>query len=158
LRNVATKLKRSQRQCLQEAKLIYQASTRREAIGRFRAWSTRWREQAERAGRCLEADLEELLAFYDSPQAHWKRPRTTNVIERLFVEVRRRIRAMCAFTTRASCECILFSVFCPNEQALEKTPSKNFYTKQLTLPCIGKTEKLVDYSFARCLNLWSSHI
>jgi transposase-like protein len=60
---------------------------------------------------CLEADLEELLAFFDCPKAHWKRLRTTNVIERLFVEVRRRIRTMCAFTTRSSCERILFSVF-----------------------------------------------
>ena len=60
---------------------------------------------------CLEEDLEELLAFFDCPKAHWKRLRTTNVIERLFVEVRRRIRTMCAFTTRSSCERILFSVF-----------------------------------------------
>ena len=60
---------------------------------------------------CLEQDLEELLAFFDCPPAHWKRLRTTNVIERLFVEVRRRIRTMCAFTTRDSCERILFSVF-----------------------------------------------
>ena len=61
--------------------------------------------------RCLEMDLEELLAFYDSPQTHRKCLRTTNAIERLFVEVRRRIRTMCAFTTRDSCERILFSVF-----------------------------------------------
>ena len=126
LRNVAGKLKRSQRQCLQEAKLIYQASTRREAIGQFRAWSNRWREQAERAVRCLETDLEELLAFYDSPQAHWKRLRTTNVIERLFVEVRRRIRTMCAFTTRDSCERILFSVFDRMNNHWRKHPLKTF--------------------------------
>ena len=30
---------------------------------------------------------------------------------RSFVEVRRRIRTMCAFTTRSSCERILYSVF-----------------------------------------------
>ena len=48
---------------------------------------------------------------FDCPKVHWKRLRTTNVIERLFVEVRRRIRTMCAFTTRDSCERILFSVF-----------------------------------------------
>ena len=37
--------------------------------------------------------------------------RTTNVIERLFVEVQRSIRTMCAFTTRNSYERILYSVF-----------------------------------------------
>jgi len=55
--------------------------------------------------------LEELLAFFSCPQARWKRVRTTNVIERLFVEVRRRIGKMCAFTTKNSCERILYSVF-----------------------------------------------
>jgi len=126
LRNVAAKLKRSQPQCLQEAKLIDQADTRREAIGRFRTWKARWRDQAERAVRCLEVDLEQLLAFYDSPQAHWKRLRTTNVIERLFVEVRRRIRTMCAFTTRDSCERILFSVFERMNTHWRKHPLKPF--------------------------------
>jgi len=126
LRNVSAKLKKSQQECLQEAKLIYQARTCHEAIARFRAWKTRWRVQAERAVRCLELDLEQLLAFYDSPQAHWKRLRTTNVIERLFVEVRRRIRTMCAFTTRDSCERILFSVFDRMNNQWRKHPLKTF--------------------------------
>ena len=76
--------------------------------------------------RCLELDLEELLAFYDCPQAHGKRLRTTNVIERLFVEVRRRIRTMCAFTTRDSCERILFSVFDRMNSHWRKHPLKTF--------------------------------
>jgi transposase-like protein len=111
LRNLASKLKASQQTCLEEAKLIYQAQHRTEAISRFRQWKTRWHHQAPKAVRCLETDLEELLAFFDCTKAHWKRLRTTNVIERLFVEVRRRIRTMCAFTTRSSCERILYSVF-----------------------------------------------
>jgi transposase-like protein len=111
LRNLENKLKASQRSCLEEAKLIYQAEHRTEAIRRFRQWQQRWQAAAPKAVACLEADLEELLAFFDCPKAHWRRLRTTNVIERLFVEVRRRIRTMCAFTTRSSCERILFSVF-----------------------------------------------
>lgn len=111
LRNLENKLKASQQACLEEAKLIYQASNRTEAIGLFRAWKRRWQRQAPKAVACLERDLEQLLAFFDCPKVHWKRLRTTNVIERLFVEVRRRIRTMCAFTTRSSCERILFSVF-----------------------------------------------
>jgi len=111
LRNLENRLKASQRPCLQEAKRIYQADHQREALGRFRAWKKRWQKLAPSAVRCIEEDLEELLAFYQTPKAHWKRVRGTNVIERLFVEVRRRIRTMCAFTTRSSCERILFSVF-----------------------------------------------
>lgn len=111
LRNLENKLKASQRPCLEQAKGIYQAPHRTEALRRFRAWKARWQSAAPKAVASLEVDLEELLAFLDCPRAHWKRLRTTNVIERLFVEVRRRIRTMCAFTTRSSSERILFSVF-----------------------------------------------
>jgi transposase-like protein len=111
LRHLENKLKASQKACLEEAKLIYQAPHKTEAIRRFRNWKRRWQGQAPKAVACLERDLEELLAFFDCPKLHWKRLRTTNVVERLFVEVRRRIRTLCAFTTRSSAERILFSVF-----------------------------------------------
>jgi transposase-like protein len=45
------------------------------------------------------------------PPAQRRRLRTTNLIERVFVEVRRPIHTMCAFTYRDSCERILYSVF-----------------------------------------------
>lgn len=126
LRNVEGHLKRSQQACLQQAKGLYQARHRREALLRFRAWKARWEREAPRAVRCVEKDLEELLAFYDQPTEHWTRIRTTNVIERLFVEVRRRIRTMCAFTTRDSCERILFSVFQRMNQYWNQHPLKTF--------------------------------
>lgn len=126
LRNLENKLKASQRPCLEEAKLLYQAEHRTEAVRRFRRWKARWQGSAPKAVACLEADLEELLAFFDCPQAHWKKLRTTNVIERLFVEVRRRIRTMCAFTTRSSCERILFSVFDRMNQHWSRHPLPAF--------------------------------
>jgi transposase-like protein len=126
LRNLENKLKASQRPCLQEAKLIYQAKHRIQAISRFRLWKRRWEPRAPKAVACLETDLEELLAFFDCPKAHWKRLRTTNVIERLFVEVRRRIRTMCAFTTRSSCERILYSVFDRTNQQWSRHPLSAF--------------------------------
>jgi putative transposase len=126
LRNLENKLKGSQRDCLEQAKLIYQARHRREAVARFRTWRARWQRLAPKAVACVEQDLEELLAFYDCPTAHWKMVRSTNVIERLFVEVRRRIRTMCAFSTRDSCERILFSVFHRMNQHWTRHPLKTF--------------------------------
>ena len=84
-----------------------------------------------RSVHCLEADLEELFSIFRLPPAQRRRLRTTNVIERLFVEVRRRVRTMCAFTTRDSCERILLQCLLSNEPILGQTP---FYTKFVTLP------------------------
>lgn len=112
LRNVAAKLPRKHREaCLREAKGIYLAETAREAGQRFRTWAERWREVAPAAVRCLEQDLEELLAFYAVPEGDWRRVRTTNAIERIFREVRRRTRPMSCFQNKGSCERIIYAVF-----------------------------------------------
>ena len=69
LRNVAAKLpRRIQESCLAEAKTIYQAPTRREAIIRFRQWAAMWRQQAPNAVKCIEDDMDQLLPFLDCPK------------------------------------------------------------------------------------------
>ena len=52
-----------------------------------------------------------MLAFLDCPREHARRIRTTNVIERVFREVRRRIRPMNCFKNDASCSRILYAIF-----------------------------------------------
>ena len=126
LRNLENKLKASQAACLHEAKPFYQAASQQEALRRFRAWKRRWQKSAPKAVACVEEDLEELFRFYEAPKKQWRRIRTTNVIERLFVEVRRRIRTMGAFTTRSSCERILSSVFFRMNQHWSDHPLKAF--------------------------------
>lgn len=123
LRNLSNKLKASQQHCVAEARDIYNlAHHRREAVERFRTWKKKWQACAPTAVACVEKDLEALLQFFETPPELWKKLRSTNVIERLFVEVRRRIRTMCAFTTRQSCERILYSVFDRMNTYWEKRP------------------------------------
>lgn len=127
LRNVAAKLPRKhQEACLREAKVIYQAQTRREAVTRFRQWSAQWRGLAPKAVACLEGDLEELLPFLACPQAHWKKVRTTNAIERAFREVRRRTRPMSCFQNPASVDRIIYGVICHLNKAWEAKPLSEF--------------------------------
>jgi transposase-like protein len=46
-----------------------------------------------KAVKCIEKDLEPLLAFLRCPEEDWRKVRTTNAIERSFREARRRIRS-----------------------------------------------------------------
>ncbi len=111
LRNVVVKLKRAQREaCMGEAKLIFGAPSRTEAIRRFKVWRATWLDEAEAAVRCLEKDLFHCFHYFRFPQDLWKTIRTTNILERAFREVRRRTRPMGVFTNADSAERIMYGV------------------------------------------------
>jgi transposase-like protein len=112
IRNVTDKLpRRLLSQCRRGLRAIYAAEHRAAALRAFRHWRERWQNEAPKAVRCLEADLEELLTVYDCPAGHRIKLRTTNVIERCFREVRRRVRPMTLFANPRSCDRIIFAIF-----------------------------------------------
>jgi len=127
LRNVASKLRRkNQKECLRQAKTIYLAETRREAISRFRDWAKQWRNVEPKAVRCLEADLDEMLPFLSCPRLHWSKIRTTNAIERAFREVRRRTRPMSCFQNPASVDRIIYGVLSHLNNNWKDKPLRDF--------------------------------
>lgn len=129
-RNVASKLHRkNQEECLAGMKKIYYQSSRRQAIKVYREWESRWKEEEPGAVECLAKDLEEMLTFYSMPESHWKTIRTTNLIERIFREVRRRTRPMTSFANKASCDRVLFAVFEDFNRRWESHPIRHFTQK-----------------------------
>lgn len=111
LRNVSNYLKRKyQDKCIKEARAIYSAGNRKEAVEAYNGWAKRWRGISPEAVKCIEKDLEELLNFYYCPEEIWIKLRTTNVIERAFREVRRRTRPMSCFNNTQSIERIVYAV------------------------------------------------
>jgi len=111
LRNVANKCSRKlQSSVVAEARKIYQQETKSSAIRQFKRFKQIWRAVVPEAVECIEKNLEELLYFYDCPVEMWKKIRTTNVIERSFREVRRRIRTISTFTNVSSCDRIIYGV------------------------------------------------
>lgn len=112
LRNVANALpRRLHPSCLREAKRIPHATSAADARRRFRCWRARWLREAPKAVACVERDLEHLLPVFQEPPALWAKLRTTNAIERVFREVRRRIRPMSCFQNPASVARIIFAIF-----------------------------------------------
>jgi putative transposase len=93
------------------AQAIYRAENRRQAEAAFRAFRRRWQRDYGPMVRRLERDLPELLSFFSFPRHLWKKLRTTNVIERCFVEVRRRTRPMVCFVNVKSVDRIIYSIF-----------------------------------------------
>jgi len=104
--------KRNRRALMGECKTIFAAASRGEAVHRFKTWKTHWEIEEPSAVKCLEKDLRECLTYFDLPKEHWKRIRTTNILERSFREIRRRTRPMGGtFVNPASAERIYHNVF-----------------------------------------------
>jgi transposase-like protein len=74
MRNVAVKLRRhNQKPAMDEARLIFGAPNKKEALRRFKAWRSKWIVEEERAVPCLEKGLYNCLHYYDFPEEMWKK-------------------------------------------------------------------------------------
>ena len=112
MRNILEKVKRcDEKQVKTEAQKIYLASNLASAQRAFERFRFHWRSRYPAMVRQLERDLPELLQVFAFPRPLWRKLRTTNVIERCFVEVRRRTRPMVVFTNVASVDRIIYAIF-----------------------------------------------
>lgn len=117
-RNVLDKVRAADRERVKrDLHRISHAIDRVAARAEARRFVSRWRLRYPSAVRCLQQDLDELLACFVFDDPDWRKAaRTTNAIERRFREVRRRTRPMGVFTDRTSMERILFAVFTHENQ------------------------------------------
>lgn len=127
LRNVSNYLRKIyQDACIKDAQKIYKAKSKHLALAEFKKFKHKWHKKSPKAVHCLEKDTEELISFFDTPQRHWKRVRTTNVIERSFREVRRRTKVFSCFSNRQSCERIIYAIFTHLNSQWKEHPIKEF--------------------------------
>lgn len=111
LRNVSKYCpKRHQTRCLNEASKIMYAKSPKVAARLFRQWKAIWSGVAPKAVACLERDFDKLIPVLEFPEEIRKIIRTTNVIERCFREVRRRLKVMGYFQDNRSCKRIVMSL------------------------------------------------
>ena len=112
IRNIQEKLpQKAWDTCLSEAKQIYRQDTRREATERYSEWLKKYRRKYPKAVSCLEKDIDRLLVCYSYPALQRVTIRTTNPIERLFREVRRRTKPIGSFTNTKSLDRITYGIF-----------------------------------------------
>ena len=112
MRNILEKVKRrDEKQVKSEAQKIYLAGNLAGAKRAFERFRFHWRRRYPAIVERLERDLPDLLHFFSFPRHLWRKLRTTNVIERCFVEVRRRTRPMVVFSNVASVERIIYAIF-----------------------------------------------
>jgi len=63
-----------------------------------------WEKQCPKVARLLRDDFESCLTACDLPSAHRRRLNSTNMLERVMRELKRRTRVISIFPNRASCQ------------------------------------------------------
>ena len=102
-RNVGAKVPhRLRKRVAREVSAIFKASELTEAKKLLAEFKTRWTKELPEAVAVLDRGFGAATQFYAFPEAHWPRLRTTNGLERLHGEIKRRIKAAGAFPDRAS--------------------------------------------------------
>jgi putative transposase len=112
MENVLSYIPKSQQPAIQpELKALFYQESREQADQEVAALCEKYQAIYPTAIECLKRDLDACLAFYAFPKAHWKTIRTTNVIDRLFGEVKRRSHKMAtAFRNEDSCLLMFYAV------------------------------------------------
>jgi transposase-like protein len=89
--------------CLQELRWLYDRRSIEEARRDLAAWVTKWGTRYPRLVAWVEETIEETLTFYRLPRQHHKHLKSTNMLERLNEEIRRRTYVVRIFPNAASC-------------------------------------------------------
>lgn len=127
IRNVLDGLRLAERKpCLRGLRAIYRAPTRRAAVHAYWRWATTWRGRHPGLVRNLERDLDALLAVYALPDGLRPSLRTTNLIERAFRELRRRLRPIGSLSDRRSADRILYGQVVRLNDLLARRPLAAF--------------------------------
>ena len=89
--------------CLQELRWIYDRRDIQEAQRDLAAWIGKWSAKYPKLVDWVEANIGETLTFYRLPRAHHKHLKSTNMLERLNEEIKRRTRVVRIFPNTESC-------------------------------------------------------
>lgn len=89
--------------CLQELRWIYDRRDIQEANRDLAAWIAKWQGKYPKLVDWVESNIAETLTFYRLPRSHHKHMKSTNMLERLNEEIKRRTRVVRIFPNADSC-------------------------------------------------------
>lgn len=111
LRNILRKApKHAEEEIKADYHRIIYAKSEAKAREAYAAFEKKWAKPCPGVVASLREGGEELLTYFAFPKAQWKTLRTTNVIERLNEEFRRRVKTQCSFPDEAAGTALLFAL------------------------------------------------
>lgn len=107
-RNVLAKVpKKHKKAAADDIRSIFYASSKKKAREFFDIFKGRWEKDLPSAVKCLDTSIDACLTFFKFPEEEWISIRTTNVIERLNKEFKRRTKPMEIVAGERACYTLL---------------------------------------------------
>lgn len=121
LRNIERKApKHALEEIKEDFHRIVYAGSEAEARQAYTGFQGKWRKSCPGVVTSLEEAGDELLTYFTFPKSQWKTIRTTNVIERLNGEFRRRVKTQASLPSEDSALVLLFSLIASGQIRLRK--------------------------------------
>src|SRR5881275_221810 len=89
--------------CLVELRWLYDRHDLEQARQDLAAWLAKWQSKYPKMCSWVEANIEETFTFYRLPAEHHKHMKSTNMLERINEELKRRTLVVRIFPNAASC-------------------------------------------------------
>lgn len=107
-RNVLAKVpKKFKKAVADDMRSIFYASSKKKAMEFFSEFKERWGKDLSSAVKCLGNSIDVCLTFFNFPEEEWISLRTTNIIERLNKEFKRRTKPMEIVAGEQACYTLL---------------------------------------------------
>jgi putative transposase len=89
--------------CLMELRWLYDRRNVEEARRDLAAWLVKWTPRYPKLCSWVEENIDETLSFYRLPRQHHKNLKSTNMLERIMEEIKRRTLVVRIFPNAGSC-------------------------------------------------------
>ena len=107
-RNVLAKVpKKFKKAVTDDLRSIFYASSKKKAREFFGQFTDRWEKDLPSATKCLDTSIDACLTFFNFSEEEWISLRTTNIIERLNKEFKRRTKSMEIVAGERACYTLL---------------------------------------------------
>jgi putative transposase len=143
-RNVLAKVPQKLKEAVADAmRSIFYASSKKKALELFAAFKKKWEKEVPSAVQCLERSIDSCLTFFAFPDEEWISLRSTNIIERLNKEYKRRTKPMEIIAGENACYKLLAFISLKMELQWRSNPIGKV---RYNLPSL---KKLVDEKFTQ---------
>lgn len=122
-RNVLAKVPRKlKKDVADDMRSIFYASSKKQSRQFFYEFRQKWEKELPSAVKCLQNNIDNCLTFFNYPKEEWISLRTTNIIERLNKEFKRRTKPMEIVAGENACYTLLAFICLKMEMNWKTSP------------------------------------